>query len=115
MPISIRLHRRSPVQSAVTYNAGSFQGQGTIWNLSCTAWRHLVVSSSLHKGAGAGTGGDEPMYSTAITDSPALHSRIFIPHYAFAPMFELRGLFGGRHLVARRSARGGSREVCLNV
>ena len=24
---------------AVTYNAGPFQGQGTVWNLSCTGWR----------------------------------------------------------------------------
>jgi hypothetical protein len=23
----------------VTYNAGPFQGQGTVWNLSCTGWR----------------------------------------------------------------------------
>ena len=28
-----------PVQCSVTYNAGPFQGQGTIWNLSCTGWR----------------------------------------------------------------------------
>ena len=39
MPFSIRFHRRFPVQCSVTYNAGSFQGQGTIWNLSCTGWR----------------------------------------------------------------------------
>lgn len=25
----------------VTYNAGPFQGQGTLWNLSCTGWRLL--------------------------------------------------------------------------
>jgi hypothetical protein len=31
--------RRFPVQCAVTYNAGSFQGQGTVWNLSHTGWR----------------------------------------------------------------------------
>jgi hypothetical protein len=39
MPFSIRPYRRFPVQCAVTYNAGPFQGQGTIWNLSCTGWR----------------------------------------------------------------------------
>jgi hypothetical protein len=39
MPFSIRPYRRFPVPCAVTYNAGSFQGQGTIWNLSCTGWR----------------------------------------------------------------------------
>jgi hypothetical protein len=39
MPFSIRPHRRFPVQCFVTYNAGPFQGQGTIWNLSYTGWR----------------------------------------------------------------------------
>ncbi|MDN5941481.1 MAG: PilZ domain-containing protein [Nitrospira sp.] len=39
MPFSIRPFRRFPVQCSVTHNAGSFQGQGTIWNLSCTGWR----------------------------------------------------------------------------
>ena len=39
MPFSIRPFRRFPVHCAVTYNAGPFQCQGTIWNLSCTGWR----------------------------------------------------------------------------
>jgi hypothetical protein len=39
MPFSIRPFHRFPVQCAVTYNAGPFQGQGTVWNLSCTGWR----------------------------------------------------------------------------
>jgi hypothetical protein len=39
MPFSIRPFRRFPVHCAVTYNAGSFQGQGTVWNLSPTGWR----------------------------------------------------------------------------
>jgi PilZ domain len=39
MPFSIRPYRRFPVHCAVTYNAGSFQGQGTVWNLSCSGWR----------------------------------------------------------------------------
>ena len=39
MPFSIRPFRRFPVQCSVTYNAGRFQGQGTVWNLSCTGWR----------------------------------------------------------------------------
>ena len=39
MAFILRPHRRFPVQCSVTYNAGSFQGQGTIWNLSCTGWR----------------------------------------------------------------------------
>lgn len=39
MPFSIRPFRRFLVQCSVTYNAGSFQGQGTVWNLSCTGWR----------------------------------------------------------------------------
>jgi hypothetical protein len=37
--LSIRLYRRFPALCAVTYNAGPFQGQGTVWNLSCTSWR----------------------------------------------------------------------------
>ena len=39
MPFSIRPYRRFPIQCSVTYNAGPFQGQGTVWNLSCTGWR----------------------------------------------------------------------------
>ena len=39
MPFSVRPYRRFSVQCAVTYNAGPFQGQGTVWNLSCTGWR----------------------------------------------------------------------------
>ena len=39
MPFSIRPFRRFPVQCPVSYNAGPFQGQGTVWNLSCTGWR----------------------------------------------------------------------------
>ena len=39
MPFSIRPYRRFPVQCAVTYNAGPFQGHGTVWNLSCSGWR----------------------------------------------------------------------------
>ena len=33
MPFSVRPHRRFPVRS-VTYHAGLFQGQGTVWNFS---------------------------------------------------------------------------------
>ena len=39
MPFSIRPFRRFPVNCAVTYNAGPFHGQGTVWNLSCSGWR----------------------------------------------------------------------------
>jgi hypothetical protein len=39
MPFSIRPFRRYPVQCAVTYNAGPFQCQGSVWNPSCTGWR----------------------------------------------------------------------------
>ena len=39
MPFVLRAYRRFPVQCPVTYNAGSFQGRGTIWNLSSTGWR----------------------------------------------------------------------------
>jgi hypothetical protein len=34
MPISIRPFRRFSVQCLVTFNAGPFQGQGTVWNIS---------------------------------------------------------------------------------
>ena len=39
MPFTLRPSRWFLVHCAVTYNAGPFQGQGTIWNLSCTGWR----------------------------------------------------------------------------
>jgi hypothetical protein len=39
MPFTLRLNQRFPVHCPVTYNAGPFQGQGTVWNLSCTGWR----------------------------------------------------------------------------
>jgi PilZ domain len=39
MSFTIRPYRRFPVPCAVSYNAGPFQGQGTLWNLSCTGWR----------------------------------------------------------------------------
>jgi hypothetical protein len=44
MPFSIRPFRHFRMQYAVTYNAGPFQGQGqgTVWNLSCTGWRLSV-------------------------------------------------------------------------
>jgi hypothetical protein len=35
----LRPFRRYPVQCSVTYNAGPFQGHGTVGNLSCTGWR----------------------------------------------------------------------------
>jgi hypothetical protein len=39
MAFSIRPSRRSPVQCSVTYHAGLFQGQGTVWNLSLNGWK----------------------------------------------------------------------------
>jgi PilZ domain len=39
MPFLIRPHRRFPLQCAVTYHAGPFQGQGTVWNLSLYGWK----------------------------------------------------------------------------
>ena len=39
MPFVLRPYRRFPVQCTITYNAGPFQGHGTVWNLSCTGWR----------------------------------------------------------------------------
>ena len=39
MSFSTRPFRRCPMQCSVTYNAGPFHGQGTIWNLSCVGWR----------------------------------------------------------------------------
>lgn len=35
----IRPYRRFPVLCSVTYSAGPFLGQGTVWNLSCTGLR----------------------------------------------------------------------------
>ena len=39
MPFSIRLYRRFPIQCVVMYNAGWFQRQGKVWNLSCAGRR----------------------------------------------------------------------------
>jgi len=39
MPFAIRSFQRFPVHYPVTYEAGSFLGQGTVWNLSCAGWR----------------------------------------------------------------------------
>ena len=39
MPFIIRPYRRFPVQCPVSYNAGTSQGLGTVWNFSCTGWR----------------------------------------------------------------------------
>jgi hypothetical protein len=39
MPFSIRPYRCFPVQCAVTYQCGDFEGHGTVWNLSLTGWR----------------------------------------------------------------------------
>lgn len=38
MPFSIRPFRCFLVHCSVSYTAGPFQGQGTVWNLSCTGW-----------------------------------------------------------------------------
>ena len=39
MPFTLRPYRRFPVECFVTYSAGPFLGQGTVWNLSCAGWR----------------------------------------------------------------------------
>lgn len=39
MTVTLHLFRHFPVPYAVTYHAGPFQGQGTIWSLSCTGGR----------------------------------------------------------------------------
>lgn len=39
MLFSIRPFRRFPVYCSVTYRAGPFQGDGTVWNLSRSGWR----------------------------------------------------------------------------
>ena len=39
MPFTLRLYQRFPVHCSVTYNAGPFQGQGTVWNLSLSGWK----------------------------------------------------------------------------
>ena len=39
MPFLIRTYQRFPVCCPVTYQCGSFEGHGTVWNLSLTGWR----------------------------------------------------------------------------
>ena len=75
MPFSIRPFRRFPVQCSVTYNAGPFQGQGTIWNVSCTGWRLF---------------GDLPMDQGKPFLSPS-HSRMSNVSRCRKPWFDSRG------------------------
>ena len=39
MSFTIRPFRRFPVQCPVSYNAGPFQGHGTLWNFSVNGWK----------------------------------------------------------------------------
>jgi PilZ domain len=39
MPFSLRPFRRFPVHCAATYHAGTFRGQGTVWNFSMSGWK----------------------------------------------------------------------------
>jgi hypothetical protein len=39
MPFTLRLYQRFLVHCSVTYNAGLFQGQGTVWNFSLSGWK----------------------------------------------------------------------------
>jgi len=39
MPFTIRPHCRFPVHCPVSYNAGTSQGLGTLWNFSVNGWR----------------------------------------------------------------------------
>jgi hypothetical protein len=39
MPFTLRLFQRFPVHCSATYNAGTLQGQGTVWNLSLSGWK----------------------------------------------------------------------------
>ena len=39
MPFTLRPYRRFPKQCSATYNAGPFQGQGTVWNFSLSGWK----------------------------------------------------------------------------
>ena len=39
MPFMVRLYQSFPVYCSVTYHAGLFQGQGTVWNFSLSGWK----------------------------------------------------------------------------
>jgi hypothetical protein len=39
MPFSIRPFRCSPEPCSVTYHAGPFHGEGTVWNFSLNGWK----------------------------------------------------------------------------
>ena len=70
MPFSIRPFHRFPVQCSVTYHAGPFQGQGTIWNLSCSGWR---LSGNLPR---------RPWETLSITVTLPNEQRIEVPEAA---------------------------------
>ncbi len=39
MPFMLRLYQRFPVYCAASYQAGLYQGQGTVWNFSLSGWK----------------------------------------------------------------------------
>ena len=39
MPFTIRPYRRFPVHCPVSYNSGTSQGLGTVWNFSVNGWK----------------------------------------------------------------------------
>jgi PilZ domain len=39
MPFIIRSYRRFPMHCPVSYNAGTSQGLGTVWNFSVNGWK----------------------------------------------------------------------------
>ena len=39
MAFTLRLYQRFPVYCPVTYQTGSLEGHGTVWNVSLTGWR----------------------------------------------------------------------------
>jgi hypothetical protein len=43
MPFLIRPSRRFPVCCPVAYQCGSFEGHGTVWNLSLTGGASLAI------------------------------------------------------------------------
>ena len=68
MPFLIRTSQRFPVYCSVTYHAGQFQGQGTVWNFSLSGWK-LSGDVPLHVGQTCSLTVDLPIEGSIVVNA----------------------------------------------
>jgi PilZ domain-containing protein len=93
MPLTVRPYHRFPVQGSVTYNTGAFQGQGTIWNLSCTGWQ---LSGDLPMRPG-----DTLSLTITLPNEQSIHIPEAVVRWARAREFAAGNILVERHSHAR--------------